>query len=145
MTAARVDLFLLVLLNFRTDLHYLHGSRYLEWFSNVTVYPHSKDKAIPATNTACLLSFNIDTLHCQLRHRVHRPRNNAYLATKIVYYSATTASFQLNRLALCEDINPNLGPGLKSNYKQHASTSLSRSTLRSRDITNLTNVTFKPA
>ena len=79
------------------------------------------------------------------RSIVHRPRRKVYLATRAVYYSVTAASFQLNRLALCGDINPNPGPCLNSNYKQHVSTSRSRSTLRSRDINNLTNVTSNSA
>ena len=129
MATARVSLLLLVLLNFNTDFHHFHGSRYHEWLSNVTEYPYIDDKAIIITDTACLLSFNINALHYQLRHLVHRPRRKAYLATRTAYYSATPATFQLNRLALCGDINPNPGPCLNRNYKQHVSTSRSRATL----------------
>lgn len=129
MATARVSLLLLVLLNFNTDFHHFHGSRYHEWLSNVTEYPYIDDKAITITDTACLLSFNINALHYQLRHLVHRPRRKAYLATRTAYYSATPATFQLNRLALCGDINPNPGPCLNRNYKQHVSTSRSRATL----------------
>ena len=145
MTVARAFLLLLVLLNFRTDFHHFLGSRYHERLSNVTEYPYIDDKAILITDTACLLSFNINALHYQLRHLVHRPRKKAYLATRTVYYSATAATFQLNRLALCGDINPNPGPCLNSNYKQRVGTSRSPSTLRSRDNNNPTNVTFNPA
>lgn len=96
MAVARVFLLLLVLLNLNSDLHHFQSSRDHERLSNVTEYPYIDDKAILITDTACLLGFNINTLHYQLRHLVHRPKRKAYLATRFIYYSATAATFQLN-------------------------------------------------
>lgn len=125
MAVERVFPLLLVLLNFVTDLRHLHSTRYPEWFGNTTGHSHSKDKAISTANTTCLHSFNISILN-QRRHLVRPPKKNAYLCTRIIYYSGSTASFQLHCLALCGDINPNPGPCVNSSYRQHANTSRSR-------------------
>ena len=53
---------------------------------------------------------------------MHGPKRKVYLASRLSYHSNSTASFNLTRLGLCGDINPNPGPDTSITSKSKCKT-----------------------
>lgn len=65
-------------------------------------------------NTACLRSPTATLTMKQLEHRIShldsRPRRKHFLSSRLKYYPAIETNFQLTRIVISGDINPNPGP-----------------------------------
>ena len=63
-----------------------------------------------------LLSKKIVSLATKIETIFGSPRKKSFYTSRIVYYAASTASFQLQCITLSGDVNPNPGPTISQNH-----------------------------